>query len=54
MEKYINQRVIVNQVQLSIAHTDLIDDQVTMNLQFASSANLVPMDYAALNIPANN
>ena len=25
-----------------------------MNLQFASSANLVPMDYAALNIPANN
>ena len=24
----------------------------TMNLQFASSANLVPMDYAALNIPA--
>lgn len=25
-----------------------------MNLQFASSAHLVPMDYAALNIPANN
>ena len=25
-----------------------------MNLQFASSANLVPMDYAALNIPASN
>ena len=25
-----------------------------MNLQFASSATLVPMDYAALHIPANN
>ena len=25
-----------------------------LNLQFASSANLVPMDYAALYIPANN
>jgi hypothetical protein len=25
-----------------------------MNLQFASSANLVPMDYSAINIPAGN
>jgi hypothetical protein len=25
-----------------------------MNLQFASSATLVPMEYAALNIPAAN
>lgn len=33
LEKYINQRIIINQVQVSIAHTDIIDDQVTMNLQ---------------------
>lgn len=35
-----------------VAATDATSMTGTMNLQFASSANLVPMEYAALNIPA--
>lgn len=37
-----------------VAATNATSMTGKMNIQFASSANLVPMDYAALNIPAGN
>lgn len=33
LQKYLNQRLIINQLQISVAHTDLIDSSFTMRLR---------------------
>jgi len=48
---YLDGNVVGNDDVAATAATSMTGK---MNLQFASSANLVPMEYAALNIPAAN
>lgn len=48
---YLDGNIVGNDDVAATAHTSMTGK---MNLQFASSANLVPMEYAELHIPANN
>lgn len=39
LQKYINQHLIINQLQISVAHTDLIDSSFTMRLKDAANVD---------------
>lgn len=39
LQKYLNKKLIINQLQLSIAHTPIIDSSIAVNMNIAQSIN---------------
>lgn len=51
LEKYINQKLVVNQVQFSIAHTPIIDSGISLNMGIDQAVNRDSsvLEYCRLN-----